>query len=118
MSARRGDIVLAWYPFASGAGGKRRPCVVIQNDPDNQKLGNTVVAQITSNLARQSDKSHVLIEVNTPDGAQTGLLHDSLISCNNLATIEHTLIDRVIGSLGPTSLQSLDIALKQALQIV
>ena len=117
MSIQRGDIVLAWFPFASGAGGKRRPRVVVQNDSDNQKLSNAIIAQITSNLARQADKSHVPIEVSTSEGTQTGLLHDSLISCNNLATIEQTLIDKVIGSLGPTLMQSLDFALKEALQI-
>src|SRR5437660_1217723 len=103
MSAQRGDVVLAWYPFASGTGGKRRPCLVVQNDPDNQKLANTVVAQITTNLVRLGDKSHLLIEVATPEGAQSGLLHDSLVSCNNLATIEQKLIAKVIGSL-PASL--------------
>src|SRR5688572_16632747 len=91
MSVRRGDVVLAWFPFASGTGGKRRPCVVVQNDADNQKIGNTVVAQITSVLSRRGDKSHFLIEVATADGKLTGLLHDSLVSCNNLATIEQTL---------------------------
>jgi mRNA-degrading endonuclease toxin of MazEF toxin-antitoxin module len=35
MTVRRGDVVLAWYPFSSGAGGKRRPCLVVQNDADN-----------------------------------------------------------------------------------
>ena len=73
MSIQRGDIALAWFPFASGAGGKRRPCVVFQNDSDNQKLSNTNIAQITSNLARQADKSHVPIEISTSEGAQTGL---------------------------------------------
>ena len=38
MSVQRGDIVLAWFPFASGQGGKRRPCVIIQNDQDNTKI--------------------------------------------------------------------------------
>ena len=68
MSIRRGDVVLAWYPFASGQGGKRRPCVIVQNDADNRKLANTVVAQITKNLSRAGDKSQVLIEVATPEG--------------------------------------------------
>src|SRR5438876_9277037 len=99
MSAKRGDVVLAWYPFASGAGGKRRPCLVVQNDTDNQKLANTVVAQITSTVRRAGDKSHLLIEVATPEGQQSGLLHDSMVSCNNLATIEQTLIAKVIGNL-------------------
>jgi mRNA-degrading endonuclease toxin of MazEF toxin-antitoxin module len=62
MSVNRGDVVLAWYPFASGHGAKRRPCVVVQNDIDNAKLSNTVVVQITSNLGRVADKSHLLIQ--------------------------------------------------------
>jgi mRNA-degrading endonuclease toxin of MazEF toxin-antitoxin module len=52
MSVVRGDVVLAWFPFASGAGGKRWPCVVVQNDEDNRRLANTMVVQITTNLAR------------------------------------------------------------------
>lgn len=117
MSVRRGNVVLAWYPFASGAGGKRRPCVIIQNDADNAKIANTIVAQVTSTLTRVGDKSHFLIEVATPDGQQTGLLHDSLVSCNNLATIEQNLVDRVIGSLSAAYLQQLNDCLKAALEI-
>jgi mRNA interferase MazF len=112
MNVHRGDVVLAWYPFASGRGGKRRPCVVVLNDPDNRKIGNTIVAQITSNLQRLGDKSHVLIEIAAPDGPQTGLLHDSLVSCNNLATIEKTLIDRVVGSLSPRQQRLVNDGLK------
>ncbi len=117
MTLKRGDVVLAWYPFASGAGGKRRPCVVVQNDEDNRKLANTIVVQITSNLARSTDKSHFLIDITTAAGQQTGLLHDSLVSCNNLATIEVALIDRVIGALDSTLIQQLNTCLKAALEI-
>jgi mRNA interferase MazF len=80
MTVRRGDVVLAWFPFASGQGAKRRPRLIIQNDEDNKKLGNTIIAQITSTLRRTGDKSHVLVSASTPDGRQSGLLHDSLIS--------------------------------------
>jgi mRNA interferase MazF len=117
MSVLRGDVVLAWYPFASGSGGKRRPCVVVQNDEDNKKIANTILAQVTSTLTRLGDKSHFLIEVATPDGKQTGLLHDSLVSCNNLATIEQRLVDRVIGKLSPAYVQKLNACLKAALEL-
>jgi mRNA interferase MazF len=118
MSICRGDVVLAWYPFASGRGDKRRPCLVIQNDADNQKIANTVVAQITSKALRIGDKSHLLIEIATSEGKQTGLLQDSLVSCNNLATIEQSLIDKVIGSLSGAMMQKVDECLKAALGIV
>ena len=115
MTARRGDVVLAWYPFSSGAGGKRRPCLILQNDGDNARLTNTVVAQITSNLRAANEPTHLPIEASSPEGQQAGLLHDSLISCNNLATIELALIAKVIGSLAPPSMAKIDDCLKAAL---
>ena len=115
MNGQRGDVVLAWYPFASGQGSKRRPRVVVQNDADNTKLNNVVVAQITSNLTRLGDKSHCLIQLATAEGQLAGVLHDCLVSCNNLATIEQALIARTIGSLSPSLGQKLDVCLKAAL---
>jgi mRNA interferase MazF len=117
MSARRGDVVLAWYPFASGTGAKRRPCLVVQNDTDNARLTNTVVAQITSNLRAAGQPTHLLIEAATPEGRQAGLLHDSLVSCNNLATIEQSLIAATIGTLSAATMAKVDACLKAALQI-
>jgi mRNA interferase MazF len=117
MSIKRGDVVLAWYPFASGTGRKRRPCLVVQNDIDNARLTNTIVSQITSNLRAVREPTHLLIEVSTAEGQQTGLLHDSLISCNNLATIEQALIDRTIGDLSAAMMQQVDACLKAALGI-
>ncbi|WP_088258385.1 type II toxin-antitoxin system PemK/MazF family toxin [Fimbriiglobus ruber] len=117
MNIKRGDVVLAWYPFSSGTGGKRRPCLVVQNDPDNVRLANTVVAQITSNIRAATEPTQLLIKVNTPEGQQAGLLHDSLVSCNNLATIEQALIDRAIGSLPATTMTKVDECLKVSLQI-
>jgi mRNA interferase MazF len=48
MNVHRGDVVLIDYPYAAGSGTKVRPVLVIQNDRDNQRLLNTIVAQITS----------------------------------------------------------------------
>jgi mRNA interferase MazF len=115
MTVRRGDVVLAWYPFASGSGGKRRPCLVIQNDGDNVKLTNTIVAQITSNLRAVAAPTQLLIEMSTAEGQQSGLLHDSLVSCNNLATIEVGLIAKVIGSLPPVLMNRIEGCLKLAM---
>ena len=117
MSVARGEVVLAWYPFSSGAGGKRRPCLVVQNDADNARLANTVVVQITSNLRAAGEPTQLLVEVNTPDGRQSGLLHDSPVSCNNLATIEQALVARVIGSLPADVMDKVEACLKAALRL-
>lgn len=115
MTVSRGDVVLTWYPFSSGTGGKRRPALIIQNDADNQRLTNTVIVQITTNLRRAGEPTHLLIEVATSDGQRSGLKHDSLVSCINLATIEQRLIDRKLGELSPALMQRVDQGLKVAL---
>ncbi|MBC8114708.1 MAG: type II toxin-antitoxin system PemK/MazF family toxin [Candidatus Saccharimonas sp.] len=117
MTYRRGDVVLAWYPFASGTGGSLRPALVVQNDADNTRMGNTIVAQITTNLMRAGEPTHLLIETATPEGRQSGLLHDSVVSGNNLATIEETLILRKIGRLSATMMAKVDGSLKAALAL-
>jgi mRNA interferase MazF len=111
----RGDVVLAFYPFASGAGGKRRPGLVVQNDTDNARMAATILAQITTNLARAGEPTHQLIETSTLEGQHSGLLHDSLVSCNNRVTVELMRIHKVIGHLPVTTMQKIDDCLKAAL---
>jgi len=98
-------------------GWERRPCLVIQNDTDNARLTNTVVAQITSNLRAAHEPTHLLIEVATPDGQQTGLVFDSLVSCSNLATIEQSLIATVIGRLPAGLMTRVEDCLRAALSL-
>lgn len=112
MNVRRGDVLLVYYPFATGIGGSRRPAVVVQSDVYNRRLRNTMVAQITTNLKRAGDPAHLLIEVATPDGIASGLLHDSVVSCINLVTLDETRVERVIGHLPPAVMQRLDACLK------
>jgi len=47
---KRGDVVILEFPYVDGGRGKNRPAVVIQNDHDNQRLTNTVVAMISGNI--------------------------------------------------------------------
>jgi mRNA interferase MazF len=74
MNVQRGDVVLVDYPYAAGSGTKVRPVLVIQNDRDNQRLLNTIVAQITSVTRRALEPTQLLIEIATPAGQQSGLL--------------------------------------------
>ena len=115
MNVRRGDVVLVLYPFASGMGGSRRPALIVQNDADNARLQNTIVAQITTSLRQVAEPTHLLIAQSTPEGRQAGLLYDSVVSCNNLATINEDRIDRVIGHLSAALMRHIDGCLKAAL---
>ncbi len=80
MNVKRGDVVLAYVDFVESAGGKTRPAVVVQADYYNLRLHETLIAAITSNLGQVHEMSQLLIEVATPDGTATGLLHDSAVS--------------------------------------
>jgi mRNA-degrading endonuclease toxin of MazEF toxin-antitoxin module len=49
-----------------------------------------------------------------PEGQQAGLLHDSVVSCNHLATVHEDRIQRVIGRLLDAVLSRIDECLKAA----
>jgi mRNA-degrading endonuclease toxin of MazEF toxin-antitoxin module len=50
MNIRRGHVINARFPHASGARGKKRPVVVVQANVLNERLRHAVVAQLTTNL--------------------------------------------------------------------
>jgi mRNA interferase MazF len=83
MNVQRGDVVLVDYPYAAGGGTKVWPVLVVQNDRDNQRLLNTIVAQITSVTRRALEPTQLLIEIATPAGQQSGLRPNSVVNCVN-----------------------------------
>lgn len=114
---QRGDVVRVDFPFTDIPRRKKRPAVVVQNDRDNQKIRKTVVAMITGNLSRRGDPSHLLIDPSTPEGASSGLHGPSLVSCNNLYTLEQDCIQARLGHLSDVLKQKLDDCLKAALEL-
>lgn len=117
MKITRGDVVLVDVPFASGLGGKLRPSVVVQSNHNNRRLLTTMVVPVTSNLQNANEPTQVRIDIDSPDGAKTGLVVNSAIKCENIATVERSLIQRRIGTLSPALLQLLDDALRAALEL-
>jgi mRNA interferase MazF len=114
---KRGDVVLVDWPFSGGGSSKIRPALIIQNDRDNRRLTNTVLAMITSFTRRAPEPTQLLIEISTPEGIQTGLRQDSVVNCVNLFTVEQTKVLRVIGFLSPSLMQKIDECLKSALDL-
>jgi mRNA interferase MazF len=113
----RGAVVMVDFPFTDTGQSKVRPAVLVQNDRDNQKIRKTIVAMVTGNLRRQGDSSHLFIDPGTPDGASSGLSFPSLVSCNNLFTIDQDRIIRVLGNLSDVLKQQLNDCLKAALEL-
>lgn len=117
MKAKRGDVVLAVFPFATGTTAKKRPVLVIQADTYNQRMHNAVVAEITSNTQRANDPAHLFIDITTADGQTTGLIRDSLISCVNLATLHESRCEKIIGHLSSSLMAQVEQCLKAALEL-
>jgi mRNA interferase MazF len=118
MPVNRGDVVLVPVPFTSGTGSKTRPVLVIQADHNNRRLQDTIVAVITSTTRRAvREATQLLIEVATPEGRQSGLLHDSAVKCERLHTVLQSQIQRTIGSLPSASMRQINDCLKVALEL-
>ncbi len=117
MNVQRGDVVLVDFPYTQGSGSKVRPALVVQNNRDNVRLVNTIVCQITGRTHRALEATQVLIDLNTPDGQQSGLRFDSVVNCVNLVTLDKTKILRHIGKLSNVLLRQVNDALKEALEL-
>ena len=112
----RGQIVVVDFAVA-GMPKKVRPVLVVQSDAYNRKMTNSIVAMITTNLARASEPTHLLIDITTPEGKQSGLLHASVVNCNTLTTIRRDDVLRVLGTLTGVMMARIDHCLRTALAI-
>ena len=88
---KKGDMILALFPDSNLQTAKKRPVLIVQADDLRTNLTQTIVAMVTSNLSRKRHKSRVLIELSTTIGKQSGLLSDSIIATDNLATLHEKI---------------------------
>jgi mRNA interferase MazF len=87
--------------------------LIVQADGLNTGLPQTVVAMISSNLARLGHPSRIAVRLATPEGATTGLRLDSVIMTDNLATILNTTIHGLLGTWG--DMAAVDAAMRHTL---
>lgn len=111
---KRGDVILVLFPDSNLLTAKLRPALIVQADNLQTSLPQVIVAMITSKMFRANHPSRVSILLSTPEGQQSGLLTDSVVVTDNLATVAESAIDRVIGSVPMTKI---DIALRHTLNL-
>ena len=111
-SYKRGDVILVLFPHTDLRTAKPRPALVIQADNLQTDLRQVIVAMITSRMFRANHASRITIQLSTPEGQNTGLLTDSVVMCDNVATIKESEIGRVIGNL---EMSNVDKALRHTL---
>lgn len=109
---KRGDVVLVLFPNSDLRTAKPRPALVIQADHVNTDLPQVIVAMLTSKVFRTNHPSRVLVELASEMGENSGLLSDSVVMTDNIATIMEIGIDRVIGKL---PMEAIDKALMHTL---
>ena len=110
---RRGDIALVFFPNSDLRTGKKRPVLIVDSDDLRTGLPQRIVAMVSSNLQRSEHPSRVLVRLDSQDGQCSGLLFDSVIMTDNLATIMTHEFDRVIGHM--PEMASIDEALSHTL---
>ncbi len=113
---RRGEVVLVLFPNSDLRTAKRRPALVIQRNNLGNGLPQTMIAMISSNLARRGHPSRVFIGLNSAAGKTAGLRLDSVIMTDNLATVLDSEIDSKLGNL--PEMRAVDAALKHTLELV
>ena len=111
---KRGDVVLVLFPDSNLLTAKSRPGLIVQADNLQTGLRQVIVAMITSKMSRANHPSRVPILLSIPEGQLSGLLMDSVVMADNLATVFESAIDRVIGSLPMTKV---DVALRNTLDL-
>lgn len=115
MQIRRGDVVLVLFPNSDLRSAKRRPALVVQRDGLDNGLSQTIVAMISSNVARRGHTSCVFVALGSPEGRAAGLRLDSVIMTDNLATVMDSEIDSTLGNF--PGMQTVDTALKYTLAL-
>ena len=107
---KKGMLVLTLFPNSDLVTAKRRPALIVQADELNTGLEQIIIAMITSNLSREGHPSRIRINKESGEGKAAGILTDSVIMTDNLATIRFIEVDKTIGML--PSLEKVDKALK------
>ena len=113
-SYKRGEVILSRFPDSNLYTAKLRSGLIVQADNLQTGLPQLVVAMITTNMSRAGHPSRVTILVATPEGQQSGLIMDSVVMTDNLATVVESTIERVIGWM---PMEKVNAALRHTLNL-
>ena len=113
-SYRHGDVVIALFPNSSQLDVRRRPALVVQADHLDTGLPQLVLAMITSRMFRSNHPSRIEIMLDSVAGTGSGLLSDSVVMTDNLATVLESAIIQSIRSL---PMSGVDESLRHTLDI-
>lgn len=114
MQVRRGDVFYAdLSPVVGSEQGGTRPVLILQNDIGNMYSPTTIVAAITSQIAKAKLPTHVEM----PAGPN-GLEKDSVILLEQIRTIDKSRLIEKITTLNEEMMKKVNHALEISLGLV
>ncbi len=114
MQIRRGDVYYAdLSPVVGSEQGGTRPVLILQNNIGNQYSPTTIVAAITSQIAKAKLPTHV--EMGPTPG---GLGRSSVILLEQIRTIDKSRLLEKVTSLSEDMMEKVDQAVEISLGLV
>ena len=114
MSYKRGDVVLLLFPHSNLLTAKRSPALIVKSDDIDTGIPQKIVAMITSNIQR-TGSTRVKVDAQSETGKAMGIKIDSVIVCDNLATVLNSQINEIIGNF--INMQEIETALRAVLAL-
>lgn len=102
---KKGDLVLAHFPFTDLSGKKLRPCLVLASENAQQDI---ILAFVTTQIDKQEETS-----IRVPKLPSTGLKKESLVRLSRIATLNKTVTIGKIGTIPVTKIQEINDNLKK-----
>lgn len=114
LEIRRGDVVVVTLEPSVGKQqrGRRRPCIVVQNDVGNQYAPTTIVVPLTNAAGKKIYPFQASVDKH--DG---GVDKDRIAKCEQVRVIDRQLITKKLGHLSSDTLGRLDAALRISLAL-
>ncbi|MHB1418724.1 MAG: type II toxin-antitoxin system PemK/MazF family toxin [Bacillota bacterium] len=114
MYVRRGDVFYAELnPVVGSEQGGTRPVLVIQNDIGNQFSPTTIIAAITSQIAKAKLPTHIEITAK-----KSGLEKDSVILAEQIRTIDKSRLKQKVAFLDDEIMDKVNKAVEISLGLV
>ncbi len=105
----RGNVLLVGFVFSDASGRKLRLVLVVSSAAYHRARQEVVVAAITSNVKRRVFGDHLIA-----DWKEAGLLFPSVVT-GIVRTIKRTMVDRKLGSVSKSDLESVNRQLRRSL---
>jgi mRNA interferase MazF len=115
MSLKKGDVILAPFPFTDFTQTKLRPAVVLWVSYTGSN--DTIICFISSQNLTKLKPEEFLISDSEAEFSNTGLKVSSKVIVSRIVTIDKNLITRRLGNLGINQMQQLNNCLMQTFKI-